>query len=146
MNPKGALLALLLILITQAVGAADRLVLVTASDRPMPRLSGSELRQLFLGIPLARRAPAPVPLLNKTEPLVHEVFLQKVMFMSAPQYERQIIAQVFRHGGTRPRVYRRPEELVQALKATPGSVTYMRESMLQRFPHVRVIQPLNREG
>ncbi|MCL5669464.1 MAG: hypothetical protein M1392_05745 [Gammaproteobacteria bacterium] len=42
-----------------------------------------------------------VPLLNTGDPMLYEVFLQKVIFLSARNYERQVLSRVFRMGGRR---------------------------------------------
>jgi len=101
------------------------LVLVANAHSAIQRLSPSETRKLYLGIPMIVGSQRVRPLRNSTDPMVQEVFMQKVMFMSTPAYERQILSRVFRMGGTRPLAYAELRELLKALEKDPAAVTYL---------------------
>lgn len=104
---------------------ARTLVLVTGSGESELNLSSAEIRRLFLGLPVGGQKPPVTALINRTDALLHQVFLQKVIFMSSHLYERQLLTNVVRQGGQRPPVYTDRQALLNALRAQPNSVTYM---------------------
>ena len=108
---------------TQTKGRS--LLLVCSSDSTLSSLSNSDVRKVFLGIPTKIDGVWLKPLLNASDSLLTEVFLQKIIFMSNPDYERQLISRVFRSGGTRPPEYENILELVNELRRLPGSVSFM---------------------
>jgi len=121
--------ALLLFLIL-APGAGDAqqirtLVLVTGADSTIPLLSDREIRKLYLGVQVTKNGQRLTPLRNLVDPLLEEVFLQKVIFLSARAYEDQLLSRVFRLGGLRPISYDNQERLVEALHVSSNAVTYM---------------------
>ena len=65
------------------------------------------------------------PLRNETDPLLTEVFLQKVIFMSERSYDRELLSRVYRLGGKRPEIYSENTKLVNELRDIPGTLTYM---------------------
>lgn len=121
---------------------AARLVLVTDAASEMPAIGSTEVRKLFLGKPLVKDGLRIQALRNETNDLLREVFLQKVMFMSARDYERQLLSNVFREGGERPAAYDQPAPLVEALRAKPGAVTYMWEDAARATPNVKIVSEL----
>lgn len=102
------------------------LVLVADAGAPsMAPLTAAETRRLYLGMPVTRDGRRLEPLLNLADERLYDVFLQKVMFMSASAYQRQL-TQRFLHGrGLRPAVYRDRAALFAALAANPEAVTYV---------------------
>ena len=105
--------------------ARRSLLLVCSENSTISSLSNSDARKLFLGIPTVIGGMRLKPLLNESDPLISEVFLQKTIFMSKQEYERQLLSRVFRFGGSRPPVYKDIDELMKELNKSPGSVTYM---------------------
>lgn len=102
-----------------------QLVLVCSAELPATSLTHTEVRQLFLGMPTEKNGVDFTPLRNSSDPLITEVFLQKIIFMSKRNYERQLATRVFRLGGARPAVYSNVSELRDALRQSPGAVSYM---------------------
>ena len=127
------IVGLLLLLGAQSLLAITRhsLVLATSTNSSMPALTVQEARKLFLGVPLEKGGEHPVPLLNISDPLIFEVFLQKVAFMSANAYESQTISVVFRLGGKRPESFNDLKNLVETLQQNPGTVTYLWEDQVR---------------
>jgi hypothetical protein len=141
-----AILAALLSILavrTDAQPAAERqLVLVSGANVPVAALPPAEVRRLFLGTPSEHAGQQIRALHNDSEPLVREVFLQKIVFMSADHYERHLLAQVYRAGGQRPARYGTLDTLVQALQQQPGAVTYMWASTAREISGITVVQEL----
>lgn len=112
--------------------APERSLLLVAGERfDTGTFSHAELRKIFLGIPVTRNDVRIKPLLNLTDPLAMNVFLQQVVFMSEREYKRQLLSRVFRLGDQRPPEYDNIDELVHALSSTPGSLTFMWEEQLE---------------
>ena len=129
------------LIITTAHGAlaADRaLVLVRSEQATATALTEQEVRKLFLGEALVKQGQLMEPLRNRTDPLLYEVFLQKIVFMSARNYERQLLSRVFRLGGQRPPAYEDLDELIAALKSNPAAVTFMWEDEARTIPGIKV--------
>ena len=130
MTRKSFILSLSLYLcmtFSAATLAADnrRLVLVTRVDSGIPTLTASEVRRLFLGVPLFSNGTPVQALRNASTPLVEEVFLQKVLFMSRESYERMLLTKVMHSGGVRPLIYNTEAELFHALENNRSAVTYI---------------------
>jgi len=101
------------------------LLLVCSDNAKLESLSHADVRKLFLGVPMSSDQVRLKPLLNSSDSLIIEVFLQQIVFMSKRQYERQLLSRVFRLGDQRPPVYDNIDVLVEDLLNTPGSVSYM---------------------
>ncbi len=124
---KQALFSLLLICFCGVLHAeARRLVLVTATpELRQVQLSRKEIRKLYLGRAIVKDGRRLVPLINTSDALGYQIFLQKIMLMSAHSYERFLLSKVFRSGGARPERFTSPPALIQSLRAQPGTITYM---------------------
>jgi hypothetical protein len=122
------------------------LVLVTSAASSMPTLTTQEARKLFLGVPVEKQGVRPIPLVNISDSLTYEVFLQKVAFMSASAYETQTISVVFRLGGKRPEVFNDLNELVQALQQNPGTVSYLWEEQVRANQNLKTVNVLWRDS
>ena len=101
------------------------LLLVCSADSSLSSLSITDARKIFLGIPTVLDNVRLVPLLNTSDTLLAEVFLQKIIFMSRRDYEQQLLSRVFRLGGKRPSEYENISELTDVLLNTPGSISFM---------------------
>jgi len=107
------------------------LLLVCSENAKLESLSHADIRKLFLGVPMTSDQVRLRPLLNASDPLITEVFLQQIVFMSKRQYERQLLSRVFRLGDQRPPEYENIEMLAKALLDTPGSLSYMWSGQLE---------------
>ena len=142
-RPGNLLVLLLCLSLVSLHGAAQttqrRLLLVCGVDSPIPSLSHTEVRKLFLGEPVEKDGLRLKPLRNASDPQLTEVFLQKIIFMSKRHYERQLVSRVFRLGGVRPKIYTRIPELADELRKSPQTVTYMWSSQLEQAEGVKSI-------
>jgi len=119
---------------------ADKyLVLVVNEKSPIKTLTAAQARKLFLGEPLRIDGKTIIPLRNSSDPLLQEIFMQRVMYMATETYERQILNRVFRAGGQRPPIYSDFSELLQALQNDPLTVSYMWSRSALPSPGIRVI-------
>lgn len=127
-----------------SVVAADErtLVLAASATSDIPPLTVPEIRKLFLGVPLDKNGKRIMPLLNNSNRLLYEVFLQNVAFMSAPAYEQQVLSIVFRLGGKRPESYIDPNALLDALRKNPESVTYLWHDQVSEDQDIKLVNKL----
>lgn len=119
--------------------SGPELVLVASVRSPIEALTLAETRKLYLGVPLLVGQQRVHPLRNNTNAVVQEIFMQKVLFMSTPTYERQVLSRVFRMGGTRPPEYASLRELLAALEADPNAVTYVLRAFAELQPGLKVV-------
>jgi hypothetical protein len=126
-------------MISFALGEELGLVFVTSSKSTTPALTIGEIRKLYLGVTLLANGQTIKPLRNNSDDYLKEVFMQKVMFMSTPNYERQILSRVFRIGGTRPPVYTNLDKLIEALEADPNTLSFMSRKDAQATPDIKII-------
>ncbi|MEE8321265.1 MAG: hypothetical protein V3R68_05430 [Gammaproteobacteria bacterium] len=138
-----AIIYLLCLCVASINGTAQttqrRLLLVCSMESTTPSLSHKEVRKLFLGAPVLKNNVRLRPLRNASDPLLTEVFLQKIIFMSKRNYERQLVSRVFRLGGERPPVYTNIPELIDELRQSPQALTYMWADQLALADNVKSI-------
>lgn len=125
-----------------ALAAGPDLVLVTSKTSTIGLLTTDEVRKLYLGIPMFNEGQTIKPLLNYSDGYLQEVFMQKVMFMSTPAYQRQTLSRVFRIGGNRPPIYIGLHPLLNALKADSKTLTYMYSDEANAHPELKIISTL----
>ena len=102
-----------------------RLVLVTDASSGIKSLTSSETRRLFLGFPVLKQGHSLEAAINRSDPFLYEVFLQRVVYMSSSVYERHLLTNVIQLGGQRPQSYNDVRSLVNALQESPGTVSLL---------------------
>ena len=120
----------------------DLVLVVSNASSIITPLKAVEVRKLYLGISMFNEGQIIRPLLNYSDNYLQEVFMQKVMFMSTPAYERQILSRVFRMGGNRPPVYAEIKNLLGALKDDPDTITYMYRDEASAHPELKIVNTL----
>lgn len=123
-------------------GKAQRMVLVTGATSHAPSLTPAEVRKLFLGTVVVKDGLRIEPLINLTDPRLHETFLQKMVFMSSYNYEHHLVAHTRQAGAPLPQEYTDPWQLISALRSRPGSITYMWAKDAQPRMGLRIVQEL----
>jgi len=119
--------------------AGPTLVLVANPRVTFKTLSIGEVRRLFLGIPVSRNGERLIPLRNYSSPLLKQVFLQKIIFMSERNYERQLMHRTFRFGNSRSEILNDIDSVVQALENTVNGVSYMWSSDAAKIGRFQII-------
>lgn len=114
-----------LTLASAAAAANPELVLVASARSPLAQMTVADARKLFLGLPMAVHGLTIRPVRNLSDGVVTEMFMQKVMFMSSDDYERQIHTRVSRMGASSPASYDEFAGLMAALEQDPLTVSYM---------------------
>jgi len=106
---------------------AEQLFLVSSKQMSITPLSSNEIKKLFLSIPVTRQGKKLSPILNQSNALTYQIFLQTVMGRSANTYEKQLLSRVYASGIAPPPVISDLNELYNALLAEPGVVSFMLE-------------------
>jgi hypothetical protein len=126
-------------LVTPMAHAEEQRIAIVASTRSgIKAISAKEVRRAYLGASIVLNGIEIKPLLNQTDKLVGEVFLQKVLFMSAEAYERQLLSRTFR-GASRPKPYENLTDLLAALKGDDATITFMLYETAINTPDIRII-------
>jgi hypothetical protein len=131
--------AMAMALTCPARAAEPKLVLVASAKSPVAPISAAEARRLYLGVPLVQDGHEVAPLRNAADPGTQELFLQRVLFMSAQAYERQMSGRVYRSGGNRIPEIADIRELVDKLLKEPWSVTYMSQEAAASQPNLKIV-------
>lgn len=138
-NIFAILLAACVLLAMSMVHADEqRIVIVASAESGIKAISAQEVRRAYLGATIVLDGVELKPLLNQTDKLAGEVFLQKVLFMSAEAYERQLLARAFR-GGSSPKAYQNLTALLAALQNDNATITFMLYGTAMTTPGIRII-------
>jgi hypothetical protein len=128
-----------------AARAADdvrTLVAVASARSPLAGMKPAELRLAFLALPVGTGDTRPRPVINQSDSLLYEVFLQKVVFLSSQHYQRQMVSHVFQRGGTRPAVVDDERRVVELLHADPQRISFMWAQDARRYEGLMVVRVL----
>lgn len=116
----------------------QRIAIVTSEGAGITAISAKEVRRAYLGASVVLNGVEIKPLLNQSDKLAAEVFLQKVLFMSAEAYERQLLARSFQ-GGSRPKAYANLTNLIDALRNDNATITFMLYETAINTSGIRII-------
>ena len=136
------LLAACVLLATPMARAEEQLVaIVVNAGSGITTISAKQVRRAYLGASIVLNGVEIKPLLNESNKLANEMFLQRIMFMSTEAYERQLISRSFQ-GGIRPKVYENLPELLSALHKDNAAITFMLYQTAVDIPGIRIIGKL----
>lgn len=116
----------------------QRIAIIVNAESGITTISAKEARRAYLGASIVLNGIEIKPLLNQTDKLTGEVFLQKILFMSAEAYERQLILRSFQ-GGSRPKAYENRTTLLTALHNDSAAITFMLYETAIKIPRIRII-------
>lgn len=126
-------------LVTPMAHAEEQRIAIVASTRSgIKAISAKEVRRAYLGASIVLNGIEIKPLLNQTDKLVGEVFLQKVLYMSAEAYERQLLSRKF-GGAGHPKAFENLEDLLAALQGDDATITFMLYEKAINTPDIRII-------
>ena len=115
------------------------LVIVTSNKSKVTSLNRKELRRVYLGLAVVKNELKVRPIRNLSNEDLHEVFLQKVMFMSSRTYERQLNMRTIRKGLKPPAEYMTSNNVMKALLGNEESIAYMWKSEADSNPNIRIL-------
>ena len=141
-GPRLALLLWLLGAMLPAVARADRVVLIVNAASPVTMLDAIDIKRLFMGIPVERGEVTLHAVLNNSDEQLKAVFLQYVVSMSEPTYQRRLLMLTLEQGRRMPAAFTDNAQLLAVVAASTGAVSYAWESAVLRNPRVRVLREL----
>ena len=141
-GPKLALLVWLAGAMLPAVARADRVVLIVNTASHVVTLDAIDIKRLFLGIPVQRGEITLHAVLNNSDQQLKMVFLQYVVSMSEPAYQRRLLMLTLEQGRRMPTAYEDNAQLLAAVAGNTGAVSYARESMVLHNSRVRILREL----
>ncbi len=115
------------------------IVVVNGSNSPITSLSQTEFRRLYLGVPVRVGNQRVKPLINYSDADIEKLFLQKIIFMSKKKYEQKILSNVYRFGEMRPDKYSDVDLLINELKRSPDTVTYLWQDQVDKYEGIKSI-------
>ena len=122
--------------------AGDKLVLVSAVNSPMRALPLSEVRRSFLGAVHSGSANQVVPIRNLANPEAHQMFVDQVLTISAPEYDRRLAMRSMQSGLGQLNAIRDAREIERVLLEFPNGATYMFASDAAKLKSLQVVQEL----
>lgn len=117
-------------------------VIVGARDSLIETVTPYQVRLSFLAVPVRADTVTIKPVLNTSDPLLHEVFLQKAMYLSDQHYRRRVLSQVFHSGGARPAEATSNRQLIELLLQAPNRISYMWERDARNHGELKILQVL----
>ena len=139
---RAAIFLITFLAAAQPYAAELNLVVVAAKHSSISQMSPDEVRRLYLGVPVVSGGQTVKPLINDTDSLLREIFMQQVLFMSTDAYQRQSLSRIYRTGATPFPVYTDMPKLIEALRTDPHAVTYMLRETAIASPGVKVVAAL----
>ena len=124
-----------------AHASEQRIAIIVNAASGITTISAKEVRRAYLGASIVLNGIETKPLLNQSDKLASEVFLQRIMFMSDEAYERQLISRTFQ-GGIRPKAYESLPALLSALHNDNAAITFMLYETAIKIPGIRIIGKL----
>jgi len=121
-----------------AYALAQRIVIVTGQQSKIKAISGKNVRRAYLGASVVLDGVEVKPILNQSDDLTDEVFMQKIMFMSVEAYKRQLLTHAFR-GGNSPKPYRSLAALLDELDHGNATISFMLYETAIKTPGIRII-------
>jgi hypothetical protein len=141
-GPMKALAAALLLLLGAATPtfARQELALIVSAHSRVNKLDPPLARRLFLGLTVAESGVRLQPLLNESDPQIKDLFLRYLVSMSDSTYYRYLLRLALIQGRTKPTVYKKSTELVDAVASDPTTVSYAWVKDVSDDPRVRVLR------
>ena len=136
-----SILFALLFATPMAHASEQRIAIIVNAASGITTISAKEVRRAYLGASIVLNGVETKPLLNQSDKLASEVFLQRIMFMSDEAYERQLISRTFQ-GGIRPKAYESLPALLSALHNDNAAITFMLYETAIKIPGIRIIGKL----
>jgi hypothetical protein len=141
-GPMKGLSAALLLLFSMATPtfAGQELALIVSAHSRVNQLDATLARRLFLGLTVAQSGVRLQPLLNESDPQIKDLFLQYIVSMSSSTYYRYLLRLALIQGRTKPTVYMKSTELIDAVSSDPTTVGYAWVKDVEHDPRVRVVR------
>jgi hypothetical protein len=125
-----------------SLAEARELVLVSSISSDYTPLTRHEVRKVFLGYPVKKDNKEIYAIRNISDNKTYEIFLQKLIGLSAKGYERRLLLNTFHSGSPRVSSEDSLQELVTILHDDKAIVTFMWLDEVESLSEIKVIQTL----
>lgn len=137
---SGLAAALAVILFAQSAATAPTdLVFIASSEAAVHSLSVEDIQNIYLG---KKRAVNGVPVYavdhSGTEPIKLD-FLGRVLHMTHAQYRAHLLKRRFQEGAVTPTFAANAEQVLTAVRETPGTIGYVYESDVGTMLGLKVV-------
>jgi hypothetical protein len=120
----------------------EKLLLVCGANSTLSSELTKSARKIFLGIPLIAHEEVVTPIMNASAVRTRELFLQRVLYMSAEVFERHQQAKIYRNSGQRIPESTSVSALIALLNKNPCHLSYILAPDLPNEQNVRVLGTL----
>jgi len=129
--------------LASAASAAERYSVVVNTDSKLKSISRDALSRIYLGkLTLWESSGTRVaPAMPDESSVLGQAFLEDATKKTVDQYRNYWKRQLFSGGGTPPKVYKRPSEVVDYVARNPGGIGIVEVGATD--PRVRVIEVTN---
>lgn len=122
-----------------AATASTDLVFVASADTPIHALSVEDIQNIYLG-KKRMAGSTPVFAVDQSEAApIKQDFLSYVLHMTQSQYREQLLKRRLQEGAVIPKVVANSEEILKAVRETPGAIGYVHESEVGTMLGLRVV-------
>jgi len=140
--PTKLIMTLLVSLSLSFTAFGKQLVLVSSTAANYEPLSSFEVRKIFLGFPIKRKNTLLTAIRNKSDEESYQVFLQKVIHLSAKNYERRLMSKTFRTGTTSVSSIATLPALTNKLLSNKSNLSVMWRKDVEVNHNLKVVQVL----
>lgn len=123
----------------RATTAPTDLVFVASEVTPIHTLSVEDIRNIYLG---KKRTAASYPVFavdqSEAAPIKLD-FLNYVLHMTQSQYRQHLLKRRLQEGAVIPKVVGNSEEILKAVRETPGAIGYVHESEVGTMLGLKVV-------
>ncbi len=138
--PTKLIMTLLLSLSFSLPTFGKELVLVSSATANYEPLSSFEVRKIFLGYPIKRNNISLIAIRNKSDEESYQIFLQKVIHLSARNYERRLMSKTFRTGTALVSSIDTLPALTHKLLSNKANLSVMWLKDVERNHNLKVVQ------
>jgi len=139
-TPLLILIALVFGLSLPSMASARELVVVSSDATNYLPLSRFELRKLFLGYPVEQNGKMISAIRNTSDDRAYQVFLQKLIRLSAKNYERRLLSKTFKTGAANVPTADSLDALIDELQQTDSTLSFMWKDEVESQSGVKVIE------
>ncbi len=126
----------------ESTGTANDIVLIASKESSLNQLSLLEVRKLFIGMPVVKNGIHLMPVINVSDQMIQNTFLQSMVFMTENTYKRQLLKRTIKYGTILPKKYDDIRELIKKISSNGSMVSFMRRSDLKSHPELKVVEIL----
>ena len=128
-----------------SMASARELVVVSSNATDYLAMSRFELRKLFLGYPVKQNGKVISAIRNTSDDRAYQIFLEKLIHLSAKNYERRLMAKTFKTGAANVPTADSLENLVDELIEADSTLSFMWMDEVDAQYGVKVIQSIGND-